>query len=77
VPAVHTEALAGRDETCRWMAREPALLYVSQPLLRDECPPTYSTDIVPNMAITSVANTFSVTICGSSAGYIKSTNYSS
>ena len=44
-----------------------ARLYVSHPLLSDECPPTCSTDsragCVPSMAITSIANIFSVTFC--------------
>jgi len=45
----------------------PPVMRVVQSLLSDECPPTCSTGSlagsVPNMAITSVANTFSVTFC--------------
>ena len=56
---------------CAQRTHRPARLYmyVSRPLLSDECPPTYSTGSlagsVPNVAITSVANIFSVTFCGS------------
>jgi len=50
-------------------AHGSARRYVSQPLLSDECPSTCGTNSlagsVPNMAITSVTNTFSVTFCGS------------
>jgi len=53
---------------CAQPADGPARLYVSQPLLSDECPPTCSIgslagSVPPNMAITSVASTFSVTSC--------------
>ena len=52
---------------CAQPAHGPARLHVYQPLLSDECPPTCSTGSlagsVPNMAITSVASTFSVTFC--------------
>ena len=52
---------------CPQPTHEPARLYVSQPLLSDECPPTCSTGSLAgsllDMAITSVADTFSVTFC--------------
>jgi len=51
---------------CAQPAHGPARLYVSQPLLGDERPPTCSTGSLagsePDMAIISVANTFSVTL---------------
>jgi len=44
--------------------------YVSQPLLSDNAhPPTAWAASVPNMAITSIANTFSATFCHSLVGF--------
>jgi len=52
---------------CAQPAPGPARLHLSRLLLSDEFRPTCSTyrlaGYVPNMAITFVANTFSVTIC--------------
>ena len=58
---------------CVQPSHKPARQYVAQQLLSNECPPTCSTGslagFVPNMAIISVANTFSVTFCRSLGPY--------